>query len=55
MRKRRIETAIFLVLLSVSLGARADVPDWMRALARQTAKTYADDVKAVILLSEDET
>jgi hypothetical protein len=31
------------------------VPDWLHNAAQQTTKTYADDVNAVILLSETET
>jgi hypothetical protein len=50
-------SAIFLLSLSVlwpSL-ARAGTPDWLRNLAHQAPKKYADDVNAVTLLDEGET
>ena len=43
-----------LFLLAPALVA-ADVPDWVRVLAKQPAKTYADDVQGVILLQEQIT
>jgi hypothetical protein len=55
---RRITTsALFflLVLLAAASPARASVPDWLRSAAQQPVKAYADDVNAVILLSETET
>jgi hypothetical protein len=55
MRKRT--KAAFLVLgwMLCGLAARAEVPEWVRNLARAQAKTYADDVNAVALLDEEET
>jgi len=32
-----------------------DVPEWLRSLSRQTPKSYADDVNAVILLADQVT
>ena len=55
MHKRMIKTATVIALLAWSLAAAAESPDWLRTLARQTPKKYADDVNAVVLLSEDET
>jgi hypothetical protein len=61
MRGRRvvnkvISAAVFLVFLGTgALPAMAGVPDWVRAAARQPAKKYADDVNAVVLLTESET
>jgi hypothetical protein len=50
-------SAIFLFTVSifVSTAAQAEVPDWLRALARQAPKTYADDVNAVVLLDDNVT
>jgi len=51
-------TSIILFLFLVNLfpgAARAAVPDWLRNLAQQPAKKYADDVNAVILLDDQET
>lgn len=44
-----------LIMLLAPLAARADAPDWLRSLAKQPAKTYADDVNAVILLDDQST
>ncbi|HZS26070.1 MAG TPA: DUF3857 domain-containing protein [Candidatus Angelobacter sp.] len=55
MLKRTIKIALVLLLASSSLTAVADAPDWLRNLARQTSKKYADDVNAVLLLAQDET
>src|SRR6476646_11850529 len=55
MLKRLINPAILLVLLSCSLAGTAETPDWLRSLARETPKKYADDVNAVVLLNDDET
>jgi hypothetical protein len=56
MRKDRIYAAFFVfVLLSVvSQPASASLPDWLRSAAQQPTKTYANDVNAVVLLSETE-
>jgi hypothetical protein len=51
-------TSIILFLFLVNLfpgAAHAAVPDWLRNLAQQPAKKYADDVNAVILLDDQET
>src|SRR5258708_24107335 len=50
-------SATFLVAVSMLLPAiaGAEVPDWLRALAKQPAKTYADDIEAVILLDDQTT
>ncbi len=51
-------TSIFLFLFFVNLFpgvAHAAVPDWLRNLAQQPAKKYADDVNAVTLLDDQET
>jgi len=50
-------SAIFLFAISafVSTPAQAAVPEWLRALARQQSKTYADDVNAVVLLDDKVT
>jgi Domain of Unknown Function with PDB structure (DUF3857) len=44
-----------LFLLGVCPSAFADVPEWLRNLSRQPARTYADDVNAVILLDDQTT
>ncbi len=56
MHKRAI-SAIFLfaVFTLVSVAAQAEVPEWLRGLARQPHKTYADDVNAVVLLDDHVT
>ena len=54
----RKPTRGFLLLLLTSLltaTARAGVPDWLRSVAQQPAKSYPDDVNAVVLLHETET
>lgn len=56
MLKKAISAAFFFALFSFSNGfARAEVPEWLRSLSRQPAKTYADDVNAVILLDDNVT
>jgi hypothetical protein len=55
MLKRIINAAILLAFLGSSLAGRAETPDWLRYLARETPKKYADDVNAVKLLDEQET
>lgn len=56
MLKKAISAVFFFALFSFSNGlAQAEVPDWLRALARQPAKTYADDVNAVVLLDDNVT
>src|SRR5882724_293779 len=55
MLKKSINTVIFFAVLGWSLAGTAEVPDWLRNLARQTPKTYADDANAVVLLDDQET
>jgi hypothetical protein len=56
MRKKATNAFVFLFLAALlPVSARAGVPDWLRVLAQQPPKTYANDVNAVILLSESET
>ena len=56
MLKKAISAAFFFALFSFSNGlAQAEVPDWLRALAKQPAKSYADDVNAVVLLDDNVT
>lgn len=56
MRKLVISLAgLFAVLSACPSVARAGAPDWLRSAAQQPSKTYANDVNAVILLSESET
>src|SRR6478672_2370998 len=57
--KKAINSSFFLLALTLlgfcSPASAADVPEWLRNLARQPAKTYADDVNAVILLEDTVT
>ena len=56
MLKKLTSIILFLFLVNLFPGAaRAAVPDWLRNLAQQPAKKYADDVNAVILLDDQET
>ncbi|HKW74589.1 MAG TPA: DUF3857 domain-containing protein [Terriglobales bacterium] len=56
MRKKAISFGLLLCLVSAAPArAFASVPDWLRALAQQPAKKYADDANAVVLLSDKET
>lgn len=55
MLRRLINGAILLVLLGSSLAGMAEAPDWLRSLARETPRKYADDLNAVVLLRENET
>ena len=54
---RRGINAIFLLLFMAvwPIGALASTPDWLRSLAQQPAKHYAEHVNAVVLLDEGET
>lgn len=54
-RKKVISAVLFMGVLAGPLRAQAAVPDWLRSAAQQPAKKYADDVNAVVLLSESET
>ena len=55
MLKRAISATLFLSWVLVPLHAHAGVPDWLRNLAQQPQKHYADDVNAVVLLDDQET
>ena len=46
---------LLLVFMGLSALARADAPAWLRELARQPTKSYADDVDIVYLLDEKTT
>jgi hypothetical protein len=51
-------TRVFSFIFFMSLlpaAANAAVPDWLRSVAQQPAKKYADDANAVILLDDQET
>lgn len=51
-------TKIILVIVALAFlptNLSAGVPDWLRSLAQQPTKKYADDVNAVMLLDETET
>jgi hypothetical protein len=57
--KKAISSSLFLLALTLlgfsSPAAATDVPEWLRNLSRKPAKTYADDVNAVILLDDHVT
>src|SRR5437016_3302184 len=56
MHKKAISSIFVLCLLAFGPAmAVAGVPDWLRNLAQQPQKHYADDVNAVQLLEEHET
>src|SRR5579859_930838 len=56
MLKKAISALLFLFLMNLlPAAAHAAVPDWLRNLAQQPAKKYADDANAVILLDDQET
>ncbi len=56
MHKKVINAALLLIALTVAPNlAKAEAPEWLRALAKQPVKTYADDVNAVVLLDEQTT
>lgn len=55
MRKRLTKIAVLVFFFGCSLAGLAETPDWLRYLARETPKKYADDVDAVKLLDEQET
>ena len=51
-------TSFFLFLFLLNLlpaTASAGVPDWLRSLAQQPGKKYADDANAVVLLDDQDT
>ena len=57
--KKAISSSLFLLTLILlgfaSPASATDVPEWLRNLARQPAKTYADDVNAVVLMDDNVT
>src|SRR5438270_1167517 len=56
MLKKVIKLLPFVVLMGfLPPSANAGVPDWLRSLAQQPAKTYADDANAVVLLDDQDT
>lgn len=55
MLKKLINSALLFTMLGFSLAGMAEVPEWLRSLARETPKKYAEDVNAVKLLEENET
>ena len=56
MLKRVISPVVFLLLISLwPTRAAAGTPDWLRILAQQPQKHYADDVDAVTLLDDEAT
>ena len=56
MLKKLIKLLSFVVLMSfLPASANAGVPDWLRSLAQQPAKTYSDDANAVVLLDDQDT
>ena len=56
MLKKVISAGLFLFLLNLfPAPASAGVPEWVRTLAQQPAKKYADDANAVVLLDDQET
>lgn len=55
MLKVLIKTTLLIAIVSCAVVASAGTPEWLREASRQTVKTYADDVNAVVLLQEDET
>ena len=48
-------TLLAVVCVLLSAIASAEVPDWLRNLAKQPGKSYADDVNAVILFDDQVT
>jgi hypothetical protein len=53
--KKVISAGLFLFLINlVPASANAGVPDWLRSLAQQQVKKYADDANAVVLLDDQE-
>jgi hypothetical protein len=55
MLRKPTNVVLFLLLMAQAVNSRASVPDWIRSLAQQPARNYADDVNAVVLLHETET
>src|SRR5262245_53156864 len=55
---RKVIRALSFFVVSLLLPAFAtagEAPDWLRVLAKQQPKTYADDVDAVVLLDDQST
>jgi hypothetical protein len=56
MLRKATSALLFLCLINVlPAAANAGVPDWLRSLAQQPVKKYADDANAVVLLDDQET
>ena len=55
MLKRAISAVLFFSWTLLPSPAHAGIPDWLRSLAQQPQKHYADDVNAVVLLDDQET
>ena len=55
MLRKPTNVVLLLLLMAQAVNSRAAVPDWIRSLAQQPARNYADDVNAVVLLHETET
>lgn len=56
MLKKGINAFFLLFLLAAwPIKSPASTPDWLRSVAQQPAKHYADDVNAVLLLDDQET
>jgi len=56
MLKKAISAIVFLsACLWLPATLAAEVPDWLRVMAKQPVRTYADDVNAVVLLDDQTT
>src|SRR5947209_6758824 len=56
MLRKLISAFLFLFLMNLlPAAASAGTPDWLRSLAQQPPKKYADDANAVVLLDDQET
>ncbi len=54
MHKKATKWLLCVILGLTSLQSWAEAPEWLRALARQPQKKYADDANAVVLLNEQD-
>lgn len=50
----KFASSLIFAVAVLAAQAHAAVPDWLRALAQQPAKSYANDVNAVVLLDAQE-
>ena len=56
MLRKLTRVLLFLFLANLlPATASASVPDWLRSLAQQPPRKYADDANAVVLLDDQET